>query len=416
MKRSSILRLLKIIVAWFVVLLMSIDSALACRWFSCWKDHRCCACMPVECTESTGQDQVIEQPQVITDDGTSSVVVDDAPVPVAPEIPAEDQPIDEPAEEAVVAEEPIAEEPAEEPAEEAVVAEEPIAEEPAEEAVVAEEPIAESDTPTDLSDLFGDPEEPAEEAIVAEEPIAESDTPTDLSDLFGDPEEPAEEAAEEPADDGGLDDLFGTDEPATEEEPAEGADAADEPAEEAIVAEEQIAEEPAEEPIAESDTPTDLSDLFGDPEEPAEEAAEEPADDAADEDLDDLFGAKRPSEDAKVADGAQPVKLSVESAEPPADPSDAVAERSVDLEVQTNLAADELPAIELPMRKWVDNTGVYATRGRLVEIQDESIRLLKDNGRHSTVLLNRLSRDDREYVNQVIQQQNRGDIGRLAAR
>jgi hypothetical protein len=50
-------------------------------------------------------------------------------------------------------------------------------------------------------------------------------------------------------------------------------------------------------------------------------------------------------------------------------------------------------------RVWVDNTGHYTTRGRLVAFLDGHVRLLKDNGRTSTVPLARLSENDLEFVN-----------------
>ena len=50
------------------------------------------------------------------------------------------------------------------------------------------------------------------------------------------------------------------------------------------------------------------------------------------------------------------------------------------------------------MRVWTDNTGHYQTVGRLVVIAKSHVRLLKDNGRHTTVQLNRLSSTDLDYV------------------
>jgi len=50
-------------------------------------------------------------------------------------------------------------------------------------------------------------------------------------------------------------------------------------------------------------------------------------------------------------------------------------------------------------RDWVDNTGRYTTRGRLVTFLDGHVRLIKDNGRTTTVPLYRLSQNDLEFVN-----------------
>jgi hypothetical protein len=50
-------------------------------------------------------------------------------------------------------------------------------------------------------------------------------------------------------------------------------------------------------------------------------------------------------------------------------------------------------------RDWVDNTGRYTTRARLLAFLDGHVRLLKENGRTTTVPLNRLSANDLEFVN-----------------
>jgi hypothetical protein len=50
-------------------------------------------------------------------------------------------------------------------------------------------------------------------------------------------------------------------------------------------------------------------------------------------------------------------------------------------------------------RDWVDNTGRYSTRARLVTFLDGHVRLLKENGRTTTVPLARLSENDLEFVN-----------------
>jgi hypothetical protein len=41
---------------------------------------------------------------------------------------------------------------------------------------------------------------------------------------------------------------------------------------------------------------------------------------------------------------------------------------------------------------------MHETTGQLVEVHPDRIRLLKSNGRYSTVRLDRLSRDDQAYV------------------
>ena len=51
------------------------------------------------------------------------------------------------------------------------------------------------------------------------------------------------------------------------------------------------------------------------------------------------------------------------------------------------------------MREWVDNTGNFSVRARLVRFLDGQVRLLKENGRTTTVDLARLSNSDLEFVN-----------------
>ena len=55
------------------------------------------------------------------------------------------------------------------------------------------------------------------------------------------------------------------------------------------------------------------------------------------------------------------------------------------------LASDEL-------RTWVDNTGNFSCQGRLLSFQDGNVRLMKNNGRTSTVPVSRLSAGDLEFV------------------
>jgi hypothetical protein len=56
------------------------------------------------------------------------------------------------------------------------------------------------------------------------------------------------------------------------------------------------------------------------------------------------------------------------------------------------LASDET-------RLWVDNTGSFSCHGRLVRFLDGKVRIMKENGRTTTVPLARLSAVDLEFVN-----------------
>ena len=66
------------------------------------------------------------------------------------------------------------------------------------------------------------------------------------------------------------------------------------------------------------------------------------------------------------------------------------------------------------LRWWTDNTGQFRTEGRLVEVQDEAVRLLKTNGKFCTVPRSRLSAPDRNYVLAVAQAWQQGQV-RVAA-
>jgi hypothetical protein len=187
-----------------------------------------------------------------------------------------------------------------------------------------------------------------------------------MEDLPAEPEAPA--AAEEAP----LDDLFG-----------------EAPADETATTDEEI---PAELPTTageESDAPMD--DLFGAEsmeDLPAEPEAPAPADDAGG--FDDLFGAP---EESAPADEA------------PADEAPA-KEDTEESDGFDDLFGAAQPVLEQPggfssveMRTWIDNTGLYRTRGRLVTVTDGAVKLMKSNGRVSTVALGRLSPADVSFVN-----------------
>ena len=61
-------------------------------------------------------------------------------------------------------------------------------------------------------------------------------------------------------------------------------------------------------------------------------------------------------------------------------------------------------------REWLDNTGHYTTRARLVSFLDGHVRLLKENGRTTTVPLNRLCQNDLEFVNRQASAQRAAQV------
>lgn len=56
----------------------------------------------------------------------------------------------------------------------------------------------------------------------------------------------------------------------------------------------------------------------------------------------------------------------------------------------------------MPSREWVDDSGTFHVKGRLILILDGKVRLLKETGRTTTVPMERLSAADRQYVDEVI--------------
>ncbi|MCI0492187.1 MAG: hypothetical protein L0Z07_04535, partial [Planctomycetes bacterium] len=66
------------------------------------------------------------------------------------------------------------------------------------------------------------------------------------------------------------------------------------------------------------------------------------------------------------------------------------------------------------MRQWIDNTGRYSCHARLVRFLDGQIRLLKDNGRTTTVSLHRLSEADLAFVHRQVSAQQADVFGRTA--
>jgi hypothetical protein len=62
------------------------------------------------------------------------------------------------------------------------------------------------------------------------------------------------------------------------------------------------------------------------------------------------------------------------------------------------------PLASTPVRTWHDNTGTFEVTGRLVVVLPDAVRLLKDNGRFTTVPMRRLSDVDRQYVDQTLAQ------------
>jgi hypothetical protein len=70
----------------------------------------------------------------------------------------------------------------------------------------------------------------------------------------------------------------------------------------------------------------------------------------------------------------------------------------------------------LATREWVDVSGTFRIRGRLIAVLDVKVRILKETGRTTTVPLERLSEADRELVSGLITRYGDELADRLAAR
>jgi hypothetical protein len=70
----------------------------------------------------------------------------------------------------------------------------------------------------------------------------------------------------------------------------------------------------------------------------------------------------------------------------------------------------------LAVREWVDDSGSFRIRGRLIAVLDGKVRILKETGRTTTVPMQRLSPADREYVNELATRYGEELDSRLASR
>jgi hypothetical protein len=397
MRRPTVGRLIAASFAVTLVILIAIDTTMACRFFSrhhvavSYVSDTCCppvvSCPPVDCgptiicgevigsscssvpyettvdSSCCGGETVISGPvegTITSPSPTPPTPPTSSAAPTAPTPPTQLEPT------------PAVEENGDELMDDSV------------DEAAAEEPLDDSDDvlpPAEAGEdeMFDDLETPADDLPADDLPA--DDAPADDSDLFGDPADDVAPPADAPADDA-ADDLFGGDDAAGfEEAPA--------PADDAL-------------PGFDDPAPTD-----------APPADTPPADDA--DSLDDLFGsnganrepeprmARQPESGDDLFDGLDATPASTESPAP-ADEANPVDDLD-DLFGTTPAPAPTKPVSsetdELPFRIWTDNTGQYQTVGKLVQISPTQIRLLKDNGRFSTVSKERLSQADLAYVTQM---------------
>ena len=385
------------------------------------------------------QPKVVEQPNVVVESAVpelAPVVVTPAPVAVKPapvaaeplapnpfDAPAARAPVDDLFGDAPAADAPAAKAPAvddlfgDAPAANAPAAKAPVddlfGDAPAPNAPAADAPAAKAPV---VDDLFGDA--PAADAPVAKTPVddlfgdapaakvptGEPDVPaaipakTELDDLFGNPPVPKSTPAEP-----SIEDLFGSDpKPATPAAPAVGA-----PVESKPVGGLDDLFKTKDKPVAAPESSID--DLFGKP--IATEAKADqpmPAAELIDDGkfIDSLFG-KTPVTSAPDATKPKAPKSTIEK---PLKPAPAVREPAGtkepvvdDLDALFGVGAytpdSEFNGAEY--RLWVDNSGAYQIKGRLAVIYVDRVKLLKENGKFTTVPLSRLSDADFGYVSWV---------------
>lgn len=217
------------------------------------------------------------------------------------------------------------------------------------------------------------------------------------------PAEPATPPAEQPA----ANDLFGPEsEPATTTPPAESTPPAEAtpPAESSDMNDLFGAPGTESTPPAETTPPADNS-------APAETTTTEPADA-------DLFGAGDAAATESSTPPAESAPAGAEST-PPADTAPAGGEGTE--EAATDIFGSSHDVLREPgglasseLRQWTDNTGKFSCRGRLVRFIDGKVRLLKDNGRTTTVALGRLCASDLEFVDRQASAQETAVVGRIA--
>ena len=204
----------------------------------------------------------------------------------------------------------------------------------------------------------------------ADQPVAPSTPmPAPVEDLAGGPDvKPPKQEPKEP----NLFDLYGDDaddEAAPSEEP---------PADNRPEMSDDDAGEPAEDSAAEP-TPADEAEM-------TEDEAETPD--------------SKPTE-AEATDGDSETDAEAAPAEEPAaEESDAAPEAAAE-QAEADPAEAAVTVPNEPMRRWTNEAGTHHTQGWLVEVRADRVRILKVNGRHTTVLTESLSAADRDYVSAV---------------
>lgn len=155
---------------------------------------------------------------------------------------------------------------------------------------------------------------------------------------------------------------------------------------------------PSEAPPAD-DATEDADAAAGEPEE--ESAATTPSDaepEMADEDAVDAEADENEADD--TSEPAEPAPTTEEpAAEEPA--ADEPAPQSEPEQPEADPAAAAMAVPNEPLRHWANDAGTHHAQGWLVEVRADQVRILKVNGRHTTMLKDSLSAADRDYVSAV---------------
>ena len=211
---------------------------------------------------------------------------------------------------------------------------------------------------------------PADDLDLFEQPADE--LPSD-DDLFGTPAEDAADAVDDTFDPGDFEsdaDAPAFEEPATDEQPGdESTDSLDD----LFGATEASTDTTARTDAAATD-PTAGGDLFQDP--LVAPADSKPNEETTADELDDLFGAR---------------------------PAQTVRTQTV-----------TTPSSSCRFANGRTTPDEFTTTARLASVTETHVRLLKDNGRYSTVSKRRLSQDDLTYVSQMTEQFGRQDFDQVA--
>jgi hypothetical protein len=166
---------------------------------------------------------------------------------------------------------------------------------------------------------------------------------------------------------------------------------------------------PAMKPTRQEPKEPNLFDLYGDEGDENAPAAE--AADASPPEATDADAAETTENSAAEATASDEPEMTEDDAdataadaadgesETAAEPAASAEEPDTASEAEPAAAAWSVP--NEPMRNWSDDSGTHHAQGWLVEVRTDRVRILKVNGRHTTVWTESLSAADRDYVSEV---------------